>query len=123
MAVLMVRDYPSILDEVRSLVDRSWSFTLDVTDFRLNMNMVEDKDELVVMFDLPGVKKGDIDVTIYGNILHINAERKMPELSKDARYYTCEQYSGSYSRSVQLPFSVNTIRIGYRPDSTVAYSR
>jgi HSP20 family protein len=115
MAAIMVRNYPSILDEVQTLVD-SLEGDRFVACFvpGMNMDMVEDKDELIVRLELPGIKKEDIDITVDGRMLLIEAQKKSPEFSKEAKFYTCEQCFGTYSRSVELPFDVIADKISSR---------
>jgi HSP20 family protein len=110
MSVLMVRSYPSIFDELEPLVER---FDYDC-GLEPSMNLVEEKDELIARFELPGIKREDIDITVDGRMLLVKGEKKSPEFSEEAKYYTCEQCFGSYSRAVELPFDVNANKISSR---------
>ena len=110
MTMLMVREYPGIFDEIETLVD-SFGTEEIVTELVPRVNMVEDKDELVVRLELPGIKREDIDVTVDGRTLLIKGEKKVPEFSKDAKYYTCEHYFGTFSRSLGLPFDVKSDKV------------
>lgn len=75
------------------------------------IDMWEEKNELVMKVELPGVKKEDIDVSLQGDCLTIKAERKQEELPEDSTSYICERCFGRFSRSVSLPFPVNADKI------------
>ncbi len=113
MSVLMVRSYPSIFDELEPIVE-SFDYDCATGELEPTMNMVEDKDELIVRFELPGIKREDIDITVDGHTLLVKGEKKSPKFSGEARYYTCEQCFGNYSRSVELPFDVKADKISSR---------
>jgi HSP20 family molecular chaperone IbpA len=112
MSVVMVR-YPSVLDELEPLVE-SYDEECFTNELEPSMNLVEDKDELIARFELPGMRKDDIDITVDGRTLLVKGEKKSPEFSEGAKYYTCEQCFGSYARSVELPFDVKPDKISSR---------
>ena len=113
MSVLMVRSYPSIFDELEPIVE-SFDYDCATGELEPNMNMVEDRDELILRFELPGIKREDIDITVDGHTLLVKGEKKSPEFSEEAKYYTCEQCFGNYSRSVELPCDVKADKISSR---------
>ncbi len=114
MNVLMVNRCPNVFDEVTSVEEWGYPFQPTYTEFEPGLDMVQDKDELVVRMELPGVKKEDIDVTVDGRSLTIKAEKKSPEFSQEAKYYSCERYFGTYSRSEELPFDVKADKVTTR---------
>ena len=70
------------------------------------IDMVEERNELVVRIDLPGFAKEDINLKIVGDILTINAERK--EEGEEERYYGTQYYKQrplQINRKVVLPIS------------------
>jgi HSP20 family protein len=79
-----------------------WSPSLDVFD---------DKDNVIVKAELPGMKKEDIEVTLAGDTLTISGERKEEVENKDAETYRSERYFGRFQRSVTLPHQVDPNRI------------
>jgi HSP20 family protein len=74
------------------------SFRLDIID--------RDK-EFVVRGELPGVEKQDIDVTIAGNRLMIEAERESEEVDEQEEFYRHELGYGKLSRMIALPEEVD----------------
>lgn len=57
----------------------------------------------ILTVELPGVNKKDIDISITGNQVTINAEAKQEKMPSDAREWCSERWYGSFSRSIQLP--------------------
>jgi HSP20 family protein len=79
-------------------VDYERSFRLDVID--------HDK-ELVVRGELPGVEKDDIEVTISGDRLIIEAEREFEAENEKDTYYRHEVGFGKLMRKIALPVEVD----------------
>ena len=68
-------------------------------------DIYEEKGQLVMKTELPGIDKKDLDVTLEGDRLTIKAEKK-EEVKEDATRHTRERYYGEYFRSVTLPYPV-----------------
>lgn len=66
--------------------------------------------------ELPGVDPADIDVTVKGNTVTIRGQRKTPELGEGEAFIRRERGSGSFVRSLTLPFEVegNKVSADYR---------
>ncbi|MBI4283794.1 MAG: Hsp20/alpha crystallin family protein [Chloroflexi bacterium] len=104
----------SFLDEIERWVTDTWeSWTPAVYDTGLypRLDVYEEKDELVIRTELPGVSKEDIDVSLEGTYLTIKAEKKPETVSEETTYYSCERCFGTYYRSVSLPFPVDSEKI------------
>jgi len=61
--------------------------------------------------EMPGVKPEDIAIDVTGDALSISGIRKPDEVAKDASYHRHERNYGSFSRTVQLPFMVDTNKV------------
>ena len=81
-----------------------------------SLDVFEEKDNVIVKAELPGMKKEDIEVTLAGEMLSISGERKEEKESKDAENYRSERYFGRFQRSVTLPHQVdpNKIQASYK---------
>lgn len=75
------------------------------------LDVYEQKDELIVKAEIPGLTKDEIDITIEGNTLTIKGEKKKEEEVKDDDYYRCERTYGAFSRSIELPVTVQTDKV------------
>ncbi|MEM7816784.1 MAG: Hsp20/alpha crystallin family protein [Candidatus Aenigmatarchaeota archaeon] len=76
-----------------------------------SLDISEDKNNLIIKVDVPGVKQDDIDISISGDVLTIKGERKKEEETKDKNYYRRERFYGVFSRSLTLPNYVDTNKV------------
>jgi len=71
------------------------------------LDLYEDKDNLVLRAELPGMKKEDIDLSLHDGALSISGERKNDEAKyNEAEVYRTERFFGRFQRSVSLPVAV-----------------
>lgn len=80
-----------------------------IRELRLKMPAVdvfEDKDDVVVKVELPGMSKDDIEVNVTESMLTIKGEKKRHEEVKEDDFYRSERSYGMVSRSVKLPVEV-----------------
>jgi len=70
------------------------------------LDLYEDKDNLLVKVELPGMKREDIDVSLHEGSLSISGERKGEEKHQDADVYRAERFFGRFQRAVTLPTPV-----------------
>ncbi len=70
------------------------------------LDMYEDKDNIYVRVELPGMKKEEIGLSLHDGSLSISGERKAEEKFKDAEVYRAERFFGRFQRTVGLPTAV-----------------
>jgi len=75
------------------------------------MNVTEDAEKYYVRAELPGIKAGDIEISVTGNTLSLAGERKIPEEKNNVRYHRRERESGKFSRIITLPAQINTTKV------------
>jgi HSP20 family protein len=75
------------------------------------LDLFEDKDNLYVKMELPGMRKEDIDLSLHDGSLSISGERKSEEKFKDAEVYRAERFYGRFQRTVTLPTPVATDKV------------
>ena len=63
-------------------------------------------DKLLVVIDMPGVNKEDIEVNIEPKYLSVSAESKFKKEEKEKNYYYQERSYTGFSRSITLPEEV-----------------
>jgi HSP20 family protein len=69
-----------------------------------SLDVHESGDEFCVTADLPGVSPEDIDLQVEGDLLTICGESKREQERDDKGYHVMERSSGSFRRSLRLPF-------------------
>jgi HSP20 family protein len=79
-------------------IDLERSFRLDIID--------RDK-EFLVRGELPGVQKDDIEISIAGDRLLIEAKREFEEVDEKEEFYRHELGYGKLTRTVALPEEVD----------------
>ena len=111
----------SLLDEMDRFSREMWDawrpFTLEHS-LVPHTDIYEEKGQLVMKTELPGIDKKDLDVTLEGDRLTIKAEKK-EEVKEDATHHTRERYYGQYFRSVTLPYPVKEGEISATFDNGV----
>lgn len=70
------------------------------------VDLYEDKDDLVVKAELPGMEKEDIEVNVTDHTLTIKGEKKKEEEVEEENYYRSERSFGSFRRDLELPSDV-----------------
>ena len=74
----------------------------------LPLDVAENENEFVVKASLPGVKPEDVQITVHGETLTIQAESKFQEEKKDERWHIRERRAGSFQRAIVLPVPVDS---------------
>ena len=71
-----------------------------------SLDVYEDKDNLYVKVELPGMKREEIEVSLHEGSLSISGERKSEQKHQDAEVYRAERFFGRFQRTVTLPTPV-----------------
>jgi len=81
------------------------------TSFMPAFEVKETKEGFLFKGDVPGVKEGDIDITLTGNRLSINGKREAEKEEKTDTYYSCERSYGSFTRTFTLPEGIDPAKV------------
>jgi len=103
----------SLHEEIDRLFDGSlasfggWSPALDV---------FQDKENVYVQAELPGMKKEQIDIRFQDGVLTLCGERKEETSSREGEVFHTERFFGKFHRTVSMPAKVNaeTITANYK---------
>ena len=76
-----------------------------------SLDVYEDATSLHVDAELPGFNQDQIDLTLEEGVLQISAERDVETEDKENNYHLRERRSGKWSRSIQLPVSVQDDKV------------
>jgi HSP20 family protein len=117
-----VRRVASLRDEVDNLFNLAFGRLTGVTDengpgsqllegWFPAVDVYEDKDNLLVKAELPGLKKEDIEISLHDGFLTVAGERKGEEKHKDAGVYRTERWTGRFHRTISLPCRVEADKI------------
>lgn len=74
-------------------------------------DMIDHDTELLVRFELPGVKKEDITIAIAGEYLTIEAKRAFGEEEKTETFFRSELGTGKLVRTILLPVEVEVDKV------------
>jgi HSP20 family protein len=99
---------PSLLDEIDALTGEtwdSWNPFKYVGNLLPQTDLYEEKGNLVMKAELPGISEKELDITLEGDRLTVKAEKK-EETVENATHHACGRYYGQYFRSVTLPYPV-----------------
>ena len=96
------RPFLSLWDHEHSWPRRMLSLQMPAID------VYEEKDEVVVKAELPGLSKEDLDVTLTESTLTLKGQKKKEEEVKEKNFYRSERSSGSFVRTIDLPSEVKT---------------
>jgi len=77
----------------------------------LKYNLYDQGNELLYTFEVPGISKDNIKLTILGDNLTISGEKPASELLSSARLIKNERFSGAFSRTFRIPFEVDHTKI------------
>lgn len=95
----------------RFVRDWGWGNEGDMRGWSPAVDVLDQKDAIVVRADLPGVDPKEVHVSVENGVLTIRGERKNQSETRDAEYHCCERWSGAFARSLSLPPQVDTSSI------------
>ncbi|MCD6249783.1 MAG: Hsp20/alpha crystallin family protein [candidate division Zixibacteria bacterium] len=79
--------------------------------FAPRVNIHESDDNLRLTFELPGMDKKDVKVTLVDGVLTVSGKREFVQKADGDHYHRHEISSGEFSRSFTLPDTVNNEKI------------
>jgi len=107
-----VEQFSTLRDEISRLFDSPFGELTRRTElsngWAPSLDVYEDKDNLVVKAELPGLKREEINISFHDRTLEISGERRSEQQSKDAETYRTERYFGRFHRTLTLPKPVQS---------------
>ena len=106
----------SIQEEMNRMFDRFFKGG-ELPDFGMAgtwappIDLSETADKVTVKAEIPGMDPKEIDISIQGDTLMIKGEKKEEKEEKGKNFYRMERRYGSFSRSIDLPASVDTNKV------------
>lgn len=81
------------------------------TEHRMDLHENAENNQVTATFELPGLKKEDVEIDVHNGRLTISAENKISSEHEDKGYAIRERRYGKFSRTLQLPQGVKVSRI------------
>ena len=97
-------DFRSALRWPRLLGPEHWAPSREIISMPA-VDVYDEKNEIVIKADLPGVTRDELDVTVSESRLTIKGEKKEREV-KDEDYHRWERSYGAFTRTIDLPVPV-----------------
>ena len=90
---LFTGSHPAHFDE-EGIARGAWSPSVDI---------YENKDQIVLEAELPGMKREDFDLSVENNVITLRGERQFEKKDETDNYHRVERSYGSFTRSFTLP--------------------
>jgi HSP20 family protein len=75
------------------------------------VDVYEEKDDIVVKAELPGMEKNDIEVSISDSQFILKGEKRKEEKAETEDYYKCERSFGAFFRVLDLPSDIQADKV------------
>ena len=107
------RDLRTLQEEVNRLFTGNFARAFDDEgiargSWSPNVDIYENKDQIVLEAELPGMKREDFDVSVENNIITLRGERHFEKKEDSDNYHRVERAYGSFTRSFTLPNTVSS---------------
>ncbi|MFW9878590.1 MAG: Hsp20/alpha crystallin family protein [Candidatus Thorarchaeota archaeon] len=126
-------NFDQFFDEMDRYFNKFWSPTRlwDVEPFSLKIfdedeffrspltNITDEGDKYSITAELPGLEKGDIEITVHDGILDIKGEQKNEHEEKKDGFIRKEYHSSSYHRSFTIPENIDEENIDAKLDKGI----
>jgi HSP20 family protein len=83
------------------------------------LNMWHDESAFHIEAELPGFSMNDVEINLKGRELTLNATRNTDSTTQNAEFLRRERASGTFSRTVRLPVSVDADKVSAKLTSGV----
>jgi HSP20 family protein len=93
--------------------------SLTTSSFAPAVDVYEDEHNVTLKIEVPGIDEKDIDVRIENNTLTVHGERKIEKEEKEENYRRVERQYGSFTRTFNLPTTVDAEKVSANYDKGV----
>lgn len=84
-----------------------------------SVDIFENKDNIVLEAELPGMSPDDVSISIENNLLTLHGERKFEKKDDGDNFHRVERSYGSFTRSFTLPPTVSSENVDATFDSGI----
>lgn len=111
-----LKEMENMLDRYSRATGRGMASTdteLGFAEWSPTVDIEENDDNYLIVADVPGVEKKDIDVRLENSVLSISGEKKVEkETGKGTKSHRSERFCGSFSRRFTLPTAIRADKVG-----------
>jgi len=110
------REFTTLQDRMNLLFQDSFGNqgreeALATSSFAPAVDVYEDEHKITLKIEVPGIDEKDIDIRVENNLLTVHGERKFEKEEKEENYRRVERQYGSFTRSFNLPNTVDAENI------------
>jgi HSP20 family protein len=118
------REFTTLQDRMNRLFQDSYGNqgreeALATSSFAPAVDVYEDEHKITLKIEVPGIDEKDIDIRVENNLLTVHGERKFEKEEKEENYRRVERQYGSFTRSFNLPNTVDAENISAEYDRGV----
>jgi HSP20 family protein len=118
------REFATLQDRINRVFRESYrpegqDETLTTSSFAPAVDVYEDEHSVTLKIEVPGIDEKDIDVRIENNTLTVHGERKIEKEEKEENYRRVECQYGSFTRTFNLPTTVDSEKVSANYDKGV----
>ncbi len=107
----ILRELDQLQQDMNRLMDSSpWPRMIQARSFPA-INVWTSDEGQVITAEMPGINAEDIDIEVTAELLVLSGERKPDQSEDDLQYHRKERRFGKFSRTIQLPFMVDTNQV------------
>jgi HSP20 family protein len=93
--------------------------SLITSSFAPAVDVYEDEHQVTLKIEVPGIDEKDIDVQVENNVLTVHGERRIEKEEKEENYRRVERHYGTFTRTFNLPQTVDTESVSATYDKGV----
>jgi HSP20 family protein len=118
------REFSGLQDRINRVFRESYPASggdesLATSSFAPAVDVYEDEHTVTLKIEVPGIDEKDIDVRIENNTLTVHGERKIGKEEKEENYRRVERQYGSFTRTFNLPTTVDSEKVSANYDKGV----
>src|SRR5579863_5927211 len=118
------REFGTLQDRINRVFRDSYSGAgqdeaLTTSSFAPAVDVYEDEHQIALKIEVPGIDEKDIDIRVENNTRTVHGERKIEKEEKEENYRRVERQYGSFTRTFNLPQTVDTENVSANYDKGV----
>jgi HSP20 family protein len=72
------------------------------------LNLYAGDEGVILTAELPGIEADDLEISVLGETLTLSGSRNMGDAEEGVKYHRRERSQGDFTRTVELPFTVDS---------------